>query len=166
MGIGRSHIGNAILAVGKDETVAASLGISVLRVRVVGFGVGGALAGLGGALLAHNNGLIEPVNLAFSSEPLFFIFLIFGGVGTPWGALLGTFAMWWLQELLRFGQQGHFLFLAQADRYWVLGLVLIVAVVLRPDGILQRRTVRYPKSKHSTVGQSERIEVRYDSYPT
>src|SRR5579859_5115494 len=62
VGIRRMRIGNAILAVGKDETVARSLGISVPRIRAVGFGVGGALAGLGGALLAHNNGLIDPGN--------------------------------------------------------------------------------------------------------
>src|SRR5579859_939424 len=145
--IGRSRAGYAILAVGKDETVARSLGISVEWVRVVGFGVGGALAGLGGGLLAHNNGLIEPSNLAFSAEPLFFIFLIVGGVGTPWGAVLGTFLMWWLQELLRFGQNGQFLILSQADRYWVLGLILIAVVVLRPDGLLQRRAARYPGPK-------------------
>jgi branched-chain amino acid transport system permease protein len=145
--IGRSRIGYAILAVGKDETVARSLGISVEWVRAVGFGVGGALAGLGGGLLAHNNGLIEPSNLAFSSEPLFFIFLIVGGLGTPWGAVLGTFLMWWLQELLRFGQNGQLLFLSQADRYWVLGLILIVMVVLRPDGLLNRRPASYPGGK-------------------
>jgi branched-chain amino acid transport system permease protein len=144
VGIRRTRVGNAILAVGKDETVARSLGISVERVRAVGFGVGGALAGLGGGLLAHNNGLIDPGNLAFSAEPLFFIFLIVGGVGTPWGAVVGTFAIWWLQEALRFGQEGHFLFLSQADRYWVLGLILIVAIVLRPDGALPRRALRYP----------------------
>jgi branched-chain amino acid transport system permease protein len=142
--IGRSRVGYAILAVGKDETVARSLGISVERVRAVGFGVGGALAGLGGGLLAHNNGLIEPSNLAFSAEPLFFIFLIVGGLGSPWGAVLGTFLMWWLQELLRFGQNGQFLFLSQADRYWLLGLILIVVVVLRPDGLLRRRAATYP----------------------
>jgi branched-chain amino acid transport system permease protein len=143
--IGRGRIGYAILAVGKDETVARSLGISVERVRAIAFGIGGALAGLGGGLLAHNNGLIEPSNLAFSAEPLFFAFLIVGGLGSPWGAVLGTFVMWWLQELLRFGQSGQFLFLSQADRYWVLGLILIVVVVLRPDGLVRRRATTYPR---------------------
>jgi branched-chain amino acid transport system permease protein len=145
--IDRSRIGYAIIAVGKDETVALSLGISVQRVRAVAFGTGGALAGLGGGLLAHNNGLIEPSNLAFSAEPLFFIFLIVGGLASPWGAVLGTFLMWWLQELLRFGPNGQFLFLSQSDRYWLLGLILIVVVVLRPDGLLKRRSTPYPRGR-------------------
>jgi branched-chain amino acid transport system permease protein len=145
--IGRSRTGYAILAVGKDETVARSLGISVERVRAIAFGIGGGLAGLGGGLLAHNNGLIEPSNLAFSAEPLFFVFLIVGGLGSPWGAVLGTLLMWWLQELLRFGQNGQLLFLSQADRYWVLGLILIVVVVARPDGLLSRRATTYPRDR-------------------
>jgi branched-chain amino acid transport system permease protein len=143
----RGCIGYAILAVGKDETVARSLGISVERIRGIAFGVGGALAGMGGGLLAHNNGLIEPSNLAFGAEPLFFIFLIVGGPATPWGAVLGTFLMWWLQEVLRFGQNGQFLFLSQADRYWVLGLILVSVVVVRPDGLLKRRPTLYPRGR-------------------
>jgi branched-chain amino acid transport system permease protein len=158
--IGRSRVGYAILAVGKDETVARSLGISVERVRAIGFGTGGALAGLGGGLLAHNNGLIEPSNLAFSAEPLFFIFLIVGGLGSPWGAVLGTFLMWWLQELLRFGQNGQFLFLSQADRYWVLGLILTVVVVLRPDGLLKRRAASYPGTKGVTRPSERQVALR------
>jgi branched-chain amino acid transport system permease protein len=151
LAIGRGRLGFAMLAVGKDETVSRSLGISVERARVAGFGIGGALAGLGGALLAHNNGLIEPANLAFSAEPLFFIFLIVGGVASPWGAVLGTFLMWFLQELLRFGPQGQFLIFSEADRYWLLGLILIVVVVVRPDGLLSRRPTHSPFGKRLSI---------------
>jgi branched-chain amino acid transport system permease protein len=139
----RSRAGWEMLAVGKDETVAQSLGISVLRIRLLGFGFGGLLAGLGGALLAHNNGIMEPKDLAFGAEPLFFIFLFVGGLTTPWGAFLGTLGMWWFQELLRFGDSGTFLFLDQQDRYWILGLVLVVVVLTRPSGLLTRRPERW-----------------------
>ena len=98
----RSRVGLAMLALGQDETVARSLGISLLGTRLWGFAAGGALAGLGGALIAHNNGIVEPKDLSFASEPLFFIFLMMGGLSTPWGAVAGAFGVWWLQELLRF----------------------------------------------------------------
>lgn len=137
----RSRIGMAMTALGKDETVSQSLGISLLSTRVLGYGIGGALAGLGGALLAHNNGIIEPKDLSFASEPLFFIFLFVGGLSTPWGAFLGAIGMWWFQEVLRFGDTGHFLFLDQQDRYWILGLMLVVAVLVRPKGVLVRRSI-------------------------
>lgn len=140
----RSRVGMAMLALGKDETVARSLGISLLGTRLWGFGGGGALAGLGGALIAHNNGIIEPKDLSFASEPLFFIFLMMGGVTTPWGAVVGTFGVWWLQELLRFpwSSDGTLGFLDQQDRYWILGLLLVLMVLFRQEGLIVRRTRR------------------------
>lgn len=144
LAVRRSRVGLAMLALGKDETVARSLGVSLLGTRLWGFGFGGALAGLGGVLIAHNNGIIEPKDLSFASEPLFFIFLMMGGVTTPWGAVVGTFGVWWLQELLRFpwSPDGHFLFLDQQDRYWILGLLLVVMVLFRQQGVVVRRSLR------------------------
>jgi branched-chain amino acid transport system permease protein len=143
LGLRRSRIGLTMLANQRDETVAGSLGINPLAVRLWGFAVGGALAGLGGVLLAHNNGIIEPKDLSFAAEPLFFIFLMVGGMSTPWGAFFGAIGMWWFQEWLRFGNSGKFLFLNRADRYWILGLVLVAVVLLRPTGALVRRPLRW-----------------------
>jgi branched-chain amino acid transport system permease protein len=139
----RSRFGMSVLAAGKDDTVARSLGISMVAVRVWGFGAGAALAGLGGVIYGHYTGVIEPTNLAFSSEPLFFTFLLVGGVNTPWGAVLGTVGVWWLEELLRFGNSGHWLFFNQYERFWVLGLVLVATVLFRPNGLLPRLTMRH-----------------------
>lgn len=141
-----SGVGLSMLAVGRDETVARSLGISVLTTRLWGFAGGGALAGLGGALIAHNNGIVEPKDLSFASEPLFFIFLMIGGLATPWGAVAGAVGVWWLQELLRFpwSDDGTFLFLDQQDRYWILGVVLILVVLFRQQGAIPRRALRAP----------------------
>lgn len=140
----RSAVGLAMLAVGSDETVARSLGVSVMATRIWGFAAGGALAGLGGALVAHNNGIVEPKDLSFASEPLFFIFLMIGGFSTPWGAVLGAIGVWWLQELLRFpwSDDGTFVFLDQQDRYWILGVVLVVVVLFRQQGLIVRRPLR------------------------
>jgi branched-chain amino acid transport system permease protein len=159
----RTRPGLAMLAVGKDETVARSLGMSVLASRMWGFGLGGALAGTGGALLGHINGLIQPSDLSFSNEPLFFIFLMVGGLTTPWGAVAGTIAMWWAQELLRFGSTGRFLFLVQADRYWIIGLVLVAVVLTRPLGLLVRR----PLSSTGLLayGRLDQLRHRADRRP-
>jgi hypothetical protein len=65
--------------------------------------------------------------------------------------------------LLRFGQNGQLLLLSQADRYWVLGLVLIVVVVLRPDGLLKRRATAYPRGR-ARPNRAE--EVPFTSAPS
>lgn len=142
--IRRSRVGLGMLALGKDETVARSLGVSQLSTRIWGFAGGGALAGLGGVLLASNNGVIQPANMSFANEPLFFIFLMVGGVTSPWGAAVGALGVWWLQEMLRFPwtKDGHVLFLSQSDRYWILGALLVIVVLFRPMGLIVRRPLR------------------------
>jgi len=151
----RSRAGMGMLALGKDETVARSLGIWQLGTRIWGFGMGGALAGLGGVLLACNNGVVQPAQLSFASEPLFFIFLMVGGLTTPWGALVGAVGVWWLQELLRYpwSSDGHFLFLEQNDRYWILGALLVIVVLFRPYGLIVRRPLRLPKANEPRTPQ-------------
>ena len=99
-----------------------------------------------GCCSRDNNGVIQPAQLSFANEPLFFIFLMVGGLTTPWGALLGAIAVWWLQELLRYpwSSDGRFLFLQQNDRYWILGALLVLVVLFRPYGLLVRRPLRVP----------------------
>lgn len=145
----RTRIGLEFLAVSRDETVSKALGISVLATRFWGFGLGGLLAGLGGGLIAHENGLIQPSDLSFAQQPKFFIFLMIGGFTSPWGALVGTLVMYYVQEVvLRFGSAstlsvfGHTV-LDYKDRFWILGLLLIVVVLRRPYGMLVRRSLRW-----------------------
>jgi branched-chain amino acid transport system permease protein len=157
LGVLRTRIGLDFLAVSRDETVSKALGISVLATRLWGFGVGGLLAGLGGGLIAHQNGLIQPSELSFAQEPKFFIYLLIGGYTSPWGALLGTLAMYYVQEVvLRFGRSSTLTIfgahvLDYRDRFWILGLLLIIVVLTRPRGVLVRRSLRWRRAGEIAV---------------
>lgn len=140
----RSSFGIALLAAGRDETVAGSLGISTFAVRVWAFGLGGALAGVAGALQAHWVGLVDPNSLGFLANIPLYVFLVVGGSTTPWGAVAGAVGLTWLLELLRF---------SQTDRYWVLGLLLAAAVLVRPQGLLVRRSLRAPAARAAAPGR-------------
>jgi branched-chain amino acid transport system permease protein len=128
-----THFGLALLAVGKEPAVAEALGMSSTFVRVWAFGVGGALAGISGGLQAHWLSIVEPTSLGFAYEALLFMYLIIGGVGSPWGALVGAVGVTWLLEALRF---------TGSARYWILGLVLVVVIILRPQGLIARKSLR------------------------
>ena len=132
MYVRRTRFGLAVLAVGKDATVAEALGISAFAIRLWAFGIGGAIAGLAGALLVQFVGLIQPNDLAFPAEVQLFIYVIVGGLTTPWGAAVGAVGILWLLEALRF---------SVLDRYWILGLILVVVVLARPKGLLVRRNL-------------------------
>src|SRR3989454_4078586 len=153
LGLLRTRIGLEFLAVSHDETVSKALGISILATRLWGFGLGGILAGLGGGLIAHQNGLIQPSELSFAQEPKFFIYLVIGGFTPPRGAPFGTLAVYFVPEVILplgvsltltiFGVH----VLDYRDRFWILGLLLIVVVLTRPRGVFVRRSLRWRRPK-------------------
>lgn len=126
----RTRLGTAIRAVADNTDLAESSGIDVNRVIRVVWVMGGALAALGGVLL----GLSENVVFDMGFSPLLllmFAAVVLGGIGTAYGALVGGLLIgiatqtstYWLDSKFRIG----------------VGLaVLIVAVLIRPQGLLGR----------------------------
>lgn len=129
----RTTTGVALFVTGKDPTVASAMGLSVRRARVVTFAVSAGIAGLAGVFYAHYVGLIGPSDLNFAAETNLLLFLVVGGVETPWGAVVGTFGIQALLQVLG---------ASQLDRYWIFGLLVIVVVLLRPRGLLGRPALR------------------------
>jgi branched-chain amino acid transport system permease protein len=124
-----SRAGMSQLAAGADDVAASSLGISVTASKVWGFAAGGAITGLAGALNVQYLGLVTPADLGIGPALNLLIYVVLGGMSTPWGAVLGATGMITMLEALR---------VADLDRYWVLGLVLAVVVLVRPRGLLTR----------------------------
>jgi branched-chain amino acid transport system permease protein len=132
--------GRVLRAIRENERGAAAAGKNIFRFRLEAFVLGSALMGLGGALYAHFIGFISPE--AF--EPVFATFLVWvmliaGGSGNNKGALLGAFIVWllWsgseiLTNLLPSSLAGQ----ASAVRLLIIGLLLQVILLRRPQGIL------------------------------
>lgn len=125
----RSLGGFAARALGEDETAAQSVGISLRRVRVSAFLVGGALAGFAGAMQAQNVGIVVPSSLSFQAEVTLFFYVGIGGMASSLGAVSGAVIITVLPELLRFSTY---------DRYLYFGLALALMMVLRPFGLIPR----------------------------
>lgn len=128
-----SRTGLGILAAGADPVAAGSLGIAVARMKVWSFAVGGGIAGLAGGLLVQFLGLVLPADLSFPSEIRLLMFVIIGGMSTAWGAVAGAFLIIVGEELLR---------VATLDRFWLLGLLLVIVILARPQGLLSRLPLR------------------------
>lgn len=125
-----SRLGFAARAVRDDPLAAASMGISVVAIRVVTFALGGAIVGMGGAMQAHYVLVVGPGELGFFVSLTYIIFLLFGGMYTLWGPILGAVVLTVLPEALRF---------ANAYRLILYGLVIVAVVLWRPEGLLRRR---------------------------
>ena len=126
MNLWRSRAGQAMLAVKRDEAGAAAMGINVAVTKVQIFAISAALAGLGGAIYAHYVSFIAPER--FGMIPSFELLLaaLLGGVGTPYGAILGALLLIALPEVV----------VALRDyKVIVYGVVFILVSLYFPQGI-------------------------------
>lgn len=130
-----SRLGFASRAVRDDPIAASAMGVSIALVRCMGFAVGGALVGIGGALQGHYILVISPHDLGFFVSLNFIIFLLFGGLQTLWGPILGAVLLTALPEMLRFTNEYRLIFY---------GLIIVLVVLLRPDGVLTRTPTGRP----------------------
>src|SRR5256714_3427688 len=96
----RSRYGRMLRATREDPAAARASGISVYRQRLVGFTLSGALAGLAGGLYVHELGLITPDLFYLDLTFVTLAMLVFGGVRSLWGAVIGALAISALNSLL------------------------------------------------------------------
>jgi branched-chain amino acid transport system permease protein len=129
--VSRSRTGRAWMAIRDDELAASCAGIPVLRLKLVALGLGGAIAGLAGAIFAAKQGTITPDSFDFILSVMVLAMVVLGGLGSIRGAIVGALLLGSLPELLR-----------GFDQYRMLafGLSMIIIMRLRPQGLFGRRT--------------------------
>lgn len=126
----RTYIGTAIRAVAQDREAMALMGANPQRVYVVTSGVGGALAGVAGALLIIQYSVHPFFGAAFG--PLTFMVCVLGGLGNMLGAFVAAFVM---SEIISIGG----VVWSTEMGYVIAFVVFIVMMFARPGGILARR---------------------------
>jgi branched-chain amino acid transport system permease protein len=129
--IRRSHLGKVISSVGSDEVAALASGVRGRNYKALAFAISAFFAGIGGSLLAHQYTYIDPTIFTMLMSLLVVTIVIMGGVGLPYGAVIGSIILIGAMELLRFTPE---------LRIIVYGLVLILVVRFRPGGILVRNS--------------------------
>lgn len=136
----RSPFGRALRTVREDEVVAATLGKDVLALRVKAFAIGGAVAGLAGALHAFYLSYIDPTQFASFVTVYAFMAVVVGGRGSNRGLLIGASTVMVLLEGTRFLKELLPFMNAQqsaALRLLLVGVALILLLIFRPGGISQ-----------------------------
>lgn len=124
--LAQARFGRTIQAIRENETRMEALGYPVLRYRLACFAIGGAVAGLAGALLANLTGLASPNLLQWTQSGTLLVMVIIGGVGYLWGGVVGAVVLLLLEEIL----------LAWfAHWHIVLGLLLLAVVLFAPKGV-------------------------------
>ena len=122
-----TRFGLSVVAVEDDERVADLLGLNVRMIRVWAFAIGGALAGLGGALYAHHFSFIEGQSFTVLLSVYIVLYVILGGMQSVLGPLFGAAFFTLLPELFRMGKEWRYVLFAAA---------VILLMAWRPQGIL------------------------------
>jgi branched-chain amino acid transport system permease protein len=121
-----SRLGRAWMAVREDEDVAEAMGINLVNVKLLAFGLGAAFGGLSGAIFAVMVGSVFPHSFQLLISINVLSLIIVGGMGSLPGVVVGSLALVGLPELLR----------EFADfRFLVYGAALVAMMQLRPEGL-------------------------------
>lgn len=96
-----SRIGRAFIAVRENPHAAAGMGINVAQYKILAFAISAFLAGLAGAFYAHMVGFISPDTFTNAQSNMFMTMLLFGGIATMTGSLIGATIITIVTELLQ-----------------------------------------------------------------
>jgi branched-chain amino acid transport system permease protein len=138
----KSDAGRALISIREDELAAEAMGVNVTRYKVTSFVVGSAFAGIAGVLFAHYNKFLHTNDFQFIRSFEIIIMIVIGGMGSMTGAILGAIIVTLLPELLRqlpAMQVGATTFQFADLRLVIFALILILTMILRPQGILGTR---------------------------
>jgi len=135
----RSRFGRQLRATREDPAAARASGISIYRQRLLAFTVSGALAGLAGGLYVHELGIITPDLFYLDLTFVTLAMLVFGGVGSLWGAVIGALSISALNSFLGDAENtvhvGVRLTLPNGTRLVTIGAVMALVLILRPSGL-------------------------------
>lgn len=131
--------GRALLALRENPRVAETFGVDVRAYTILGFGVAGLFAGIGGALLAHLNGFVDSTEFSFQLALVFVLMTVVGGLRNRTGIIIGSSFFALLDVLIREvpGLENR---LADLE-VTIPAVILVVGVVLAAAGGLKRRWI-------------------------
>jgi len=134
-----SKVGRSWTAVREDEVAADSLGINALKYKVMAFAIGASTSGFAGVFLASQVQSLVPSDFLVQTSILILVFVIFGGMGSIAGAVVGAFVIQWLPQYLNYRQFSGY---QEQDEFIYLGAMLILLMIFRPQGIIPSRRRR------------------------
>ena len=131
-----SPFGRVLKSIREDEIAAEALGKDTTKHKLLAFVIGAFFAGIAGSLYAHYITFIDPSSFTIMESILILLMVIFGGMGSIKGSILGATILVVFPELLRF--LGMPSAIAAPTRQMIYGLVLIILMIKRPQGLLGR----------------------------
>jgi branched-chain amino acid transport system permease protein len=169
-----SRLGRAWIALREDEVAAASMGVPLVKTKLLSYAAGGAFGGISGAFLGPVYASVNANQFQFGFSIFILGMVILGGLGSIWGVVLGAVALgflnhWFIPDVLdgqfvkdKLDSIGlHFAFTEVS--FGVFGFLLLLMMVLRPEGLIPERRHRLELAEGSGGGLDEPTAVHYEA---
>ena len=144
--LSKSPLQRILDAVREDELSAASLGINTVYVKLVCFGIGAFLAALAGSLYAHHLIHVTPDQFGIVVSVFIVLYAVLGGTNNMWGPPIGAVIMTLIPEVVRG---------LESWRPTAFGVIILVLLLIRPDGLLAFREVTTRANKSWVTGKAD-----------
>lgn len=131
----KSRIGRAWNALREDELAAVSSGINGSRAKLVSVVFSAGIAGFAGSLFAYYSNVISPESFVFMQSVIVVCMVVLGGMGSIPGVILGAIVLQALPQVIR-EVSGMVTTDFEVYRMLTFGLLIMVVVIFRPEGLL------------------------------
>ncbi len=140
-----SRLGRAWIALREDEVAAASMGVPLVKTKLLAYGTGAAFGGVSGAFLGSYLNTVNADQFEFSFSIFILAMVILGGLGSIWGVIVGAIALSFINNRLIPdvlneipGDIGLDFDLTELS-FGIFGFLLVMMMVLRPEGLIPER---------------------------
>jgi branched-chain amino acid transport system permease protein len=140
-----SRLGRAWVALREDEVAAVSMGIPLVKTKLMAYAIGAAFGGMAGAFIGAYNTQVNAGQFQFGFSVFIVAMVVVGGIGSIWGALVGGLLLGYINNYLipdvlddlpsHFGLH----FQLSSVSFGIFGFLLVLVMVVRPQGLLPER---------------------------
>jgi branched-chain amino acid transport system permease protein len=140
-----SRLGRAWIALREDEIAAASMGVPLVRTKLLAYATGAAFGGISGAFLGSYLNTVNADQFQFSFSIFVLAMVILGGLGNIWGVVLGAVVLSFVNTYLipdvlnEVPNKVGLDFDLTELSFGIFGFLLVIMMVLRPEGLLPER---------------------------
>jgi branched-chain amino acid transport system permease protein len=149
-----SRLGRAWIAIREDEVAAASMGVPLVKTKLLAYATGAAFGGMAGAFLGAYLNTVNADQFQFAFSIFVLSMIILGGLGSIWGVVLGAMLLSYINTYLipdvldKWAQGGtalgitspfHLGFQPSDLSFGIFGFLLVIIMLLRPEGLLPER---------------------------
>jgi branched-chain amino acid transport system permease protein len=144
-----SRIGRAWMAIREDEIAAGAMGVDRTKFKLLAFAIGAAFGGMTGVFYVAKLQTATPEMFGFPVSVMILVMIVFGGIGSVWGVVLGAFILqllqsWWLQDLTGWlnaaGRMLDWPWLRHIDLVpsieLIFGIILVFMMLFRRQGLI------------------------------